>query len=101
MTPALDRIDHVALSVTDIDRAIAWYQQHFSVALLYRDPTWALLGFANLRLALVLPGQHPPHLCIPRTDAAAFGDLRPHRDGTRSVYIQDSEGNHVEILAQD
>ena len=71
----------------------------FATRVLYQDPTWALLEFANVRLALILPRQHPPHIALRRADAESFGPLARHRDGTRSVYVKDSEGNSVEIMA--
>jgi catechol 2,3-dioxygenase-like lactoylglutathione lyase family enzyme len=95
----LDTLDHVAIQVEDVARAVAWYRETFSVDVTYQDETWALLAFANVRLALVVPGQHPPHLAVVRPDAASFGPLKPHRDGTASVYTHDSEGNVLEIMA--
>jgi catechol 2,3-dioxygenase-like lactoylglutathione lyase family enzyme len=92
-------MDHLALQVADVATALAWYKNTFHCELLYQDDTWALLRFANIRLALVTEGQHPPHLAFKREDAEAFGPLKTHRDGTRSAYIQDPYGNAVEILA--
>jgi catechol 2,3-dioxygenase-like lactoylglutathione lyase family enzyme len=94
----MDTLHHVALSVQDIDQAIAWYTTHFDCRVSYRDSTWALLQFANLSLALVLPGQHPPHVGLLRDDAARFGPLVTHRDGSRSIYLNDPSGNAVEVL---
>ncbi|MBM3259252.1 MAG: VOC family protein [Candidatus Sericytochromatia bacterium] len=94
-----DTLDHVAIQVEDVARAVAWYRETFSVDVTYQDETWALLAFANVRLALVVPGQHPSHVAVVRPDAASFGPLKPHRDGTASVYVRDSEGNVLEIMA--
>jgi hypothetical protein len=33
--------------------------------------------------------------------AAEHGPLKTHRDGTRSVYVQDPAGNSVELLAPE
>ena len=60
---------------------------------------WALLQFANTQLALVIPAQHPPHIGFTHPQAEAFGDLKLHRDGTRSCYVADPSGNPVEVLA--
>lgn len=95
------RIDHVAIQVKDVQRAIDWYSTHFQTEILYQDDSWALLRFANINLALVIPEQHPPHVAVSCLDADSFGTLTTHRDGTRSIYIQDSEGNAVEIMAAD
>lgn len=94
----MDTLHHVAIRVDDVARALDWYRQRFDCRVAYRDESWALLEFANVRLALVVPHQHPPHIAFERADAGRFGVLTPHRDGTRSVYLEDSEGNAVEIV---
>jgi len=94
----MDRLHHVAVTVPDIQQALQWYRSQFDLAIIYEDATWALLRFGNIDLALVLPGQHPPHIAIERADAAAYGPLRRHRDGTASVYINDPFGNVIEIM---
>jgi catechol 2,3-dioxygenase-like lactoylglutathione lyase family enzyme len=98
---ALDAIHHVAISVQDIATAVRWYTQHFQCKVVYQDETWAMLEFANLKLALVIPSQHPPHLAFLSPEAEKHGELKTHRDGTRSVYIADPAGNAIEVLAQD
>ncbi len=97
----LDSIHHVAVAVPDVKKAVAWYTQTFQCKVAYQDDTWAFLEFANLKLALVIPGQHPPHIAFVSPEAEKFGTLKPHRDGTRSCYVTDPAGNAVEILAQD
>lgn len=94
----MDTLHHVAVVVNDIDDALDWYRAHFAVDIVYADASWALLRFDNVGLALVLPDQHPPHFAVERADAAEFGPLTPHRDGTASVYTEDPAGNAVEIL---
>lgn len=97
----LDRMDHVAVAVKNIQNAIEWYRQRFSCRVLYQDETWAMIEFANIKLALVLPSQHPGHLSFISPRASEFGELKLHRDGTRSVYVTDPDGNSVELLAAD
>ncbi|MGR8920093.1 MAG: VOC family protein [Gammaproteobacteria bacterium] len=94
----MDRLDHVAIVVDDIDDALSWYHERFECETLYADATWALLGFANARLALVVADEHPNHVAITRANAADFGELTAHRDGTASTYITDPFGNAVEIM---
>lgn len=101
MNPKLATMDHVAIAVQDIQGAVDWYRRNFQCELLYQDETWVLLRFANIKLALVLPSQHPPHIGFFRLDAADFGALTAHRDGTKSVYINDPAGNLVEILQSE
>jgi len=94
----LDTMDHVAVSVANVKETVDWYTKNFACEVKYQDETWALVEFANIRLAFVLPQQHPPHFAV-LGDPNAFGEPKTHRDGTRSVYLQDPSGNKVEILA--
>ena len=95
----LDAIHHVAVPVTDVNSAVEWYTKTFRCRVSYQDETWAMLEFANMKLALVVPQQHPGHVAFVHPEAEKFGTLKPHRDGTRSVYIRDPAGNPIEILA--
>lgn len=97
----LDSIDHVAIPVEDIAASVDWYRKKFHCDIRYQDDTWALLAFDNIRLALVIPSQHPAHIGFVSPEATKFGALKTHRDGTRSVYVNDPSGNSVEILAAD
>jgi len=94
----MDKIHHVAITVEDLKRAVEWYTKNFDCKVAYQDDTWAMLEFQNIQLALVLPTQHPAHVGFERINAEKFGKLTKHRDGRSSVYIQDPEGNSIEIL---
>ena len=39
----------------DIKGAVEWYTKTFHCRVSYQDDTWAMLEFANLKLALVVP----------------------------------------------
>ena len=91
----LDTIDHVAVQVLNVRKALTWYRKNFECKVLYEDSTWALLEFANTKLALVTPGEHPPHFAI-IDDNLEDGDI--HRDGSMSVYVHDEQGNMVEKI---
>ena len=95
---SLDSLHHVAIEVDDVASAVDWYRETFRCGVAYQDSTWALLNFRNVQLALVTRGEHPPHIGFVTERAADHGTLQPHRDGTRSVYVQDSAGNTVELL---
>ena len=97
----LDAVHHVAISVRDIAEAVTWYTANFQCTVAYQDPSWAMLTFANMSLALVIPEEHPPHIAFSHPHAEKFGPLKAHRDGTRSTYISDPAGNPVEIMAMD
>jgi hypothetical protein len=98
---ALNSIDHIAIPVQDIASSVDWYRTHFHCEVKYQDPTWALLAFANIRLALVIPEQHPAHIGFVTSEAEKYGALKLHRDGTRSCYVNDPSGNAIEMLAAD
>jgi catechol 2,3-dioxygenase-like lactoylglutathione lyase family enzyme len=94
----LDTMHHVAVAVSNVKETVDWYTKHFDCKVSYQDESWALVEFANIRLAFVLSEQHPPHFAL-LGDPAAYGEPKKHRDGTRSVYLKDPSGNNIEILA--
>ena len=94
----MEKLQHVAVTVDDIHKALDWYRARFNVETTYADDSWALLQFDNIALALVLPEQHPPHIAVERDKAEAYGPLRHHRDGSASTYIRDPWGNAIEIM---
>lgn len=97
--------DHVAVPSNDIAGSVAWYTARFGAEVLYQDATWAFLRVGGVKVALVTPTQHPPHLAI-RVDeaqlaaAAAQAGLKidRHRDGTTGIYLHDPFGNAVELI---
>ena len=97
MTKPLDMIHHIAIQVKDIADAVTWYTDRYACEIEYQDDSWAMLKFANTSLALVLPEQHPYHFAIVTDDLSPYGKAVPHRDGTASVYIKDTDGNNVEM----
>jgi catechol 2,3-dioxygenase-like lactoylglutathione lyase family enzyme len=94
----LDSLHHIALAAPNIKSAVEWYTKNFNCRIKYQDETWALLAFANMDVALVIPEQHPPHIAFGSPEAEKFGELKPHRDGTRSCYVRDPAGNSIEIM---
>ena len=94
----MDKIHHIAVQVDDVKSAVDWYSSQFNVEVTYQDETWAMLQFDNISLAIVVPGQHPPHFAVENEQAEKFGELTTHRDGTASIYINDPFGNAVEII---
>lgn len=87
MTNKLDTINHTAIQVQDIAKAVTRYLERFACEIEYQDESWATLKFANTFLSLVLPEQHPYHFAIITDDLSPYSDAIPHRDGTVSVYI--------------
>jgi catechol 2,3-dioxygenase-like lactoylglutathione lyase family enzyme len=97
----LDNIDHIAIPVLagEVDATVDFYLKNFGCSVIYRDHSWAFLRFGNIKLAFVVPDEHPPHLAFISAKAEQFGELKTHRDGTRSVYISDPSDNTIEIMA--
>ena len=91
----MEKIDHVAIVVTNISQAVRWYTNKFDCKVNYEDKSWAELQFDNIKLALVLPQDHPPHLAFESDDLT---NPTKHRDGSESVYDHDSFGNIIEYI---
>jgi len=99
------RLDHVAVESSDIDKSVDWYTQQFGATVIYQDKTWAFLQVGGNKLALVTPGQHPPHVAFSVTEeqldqaAQRTGiSIDKHRDGTKGIYVKDPNGNAVELI---
>lgn len=98
-------LDHVAVPSRNIAQSVRFYVEHFGAQVLYQDDTWAFLKLGQGKLALVTPTQHPPHLAL-RVDEASLQaaaqsagkTVDSHRDGTRGIYIEDPDGNAVELI---
>lgn len=94
----MDKIHHIAIEVKNIIESVEWYQEKSNCTIVFVDDTWALLEYDNIKLALVLPNQHPMHLAFEKKNATDYGELVEHRDGSKSVYIKDPSNNTIEIL---
>jgi|TARA_R100001509_G_C4699415_1_gene159504 YD repeat-containing protein len=91
----LDYIDHVAVQVLNIRKGISYYRKNYKCEVLHEDESWALLEFQNTKLALVLPYEHPAHFAV--IDDKLEGGVT-HRDGSRSTYVHDHQGNMIERI---
>ena len=91
----MEKIDHVAIAVTNIKHAVKWYTENRKCKVNYQDDSWAELQFENIKLALVLPQDHPPHLAF--VDESIKNGTK-HRDGSESVYDHDTFGNIIERI---
>ncbi len=98
-------MDHVALQTRDIAGSAAFYVEMFGAEVLYQDATWAFLRLGQGKLALVSPEQHPPHVALRVSEAAleeaaahAGKTIDRHRDGTTGIYIEDPQGNVIELI---
>lgn len=99
--------DHIAQVVPDIAEAMDWYRRAIPGArVLYQDASWGFLEAGGVRLAFVLRDQHPGHLAfrVPDADldrlaAERRQAVKPHRDGSRSFYLDGPGGHSIEIIA--
>jgi catechol 2,3-dioxygenase-like lactoylglutathione lyase family enzyme len=101
------QFDHVALRVPDVAAALSWWCEAVPGAqVLYADETWGLLEAGGAKVAFVTAEQHPDHLAykvsgveLERLAAEHGIAIDPHRDGSRSFYL-DAPGDHrVEVIA--
>ena len=99
--------DHVAMQVPCIAEAVAWYRDRIPGSrVLYQDESWAFLEAAGTKLAFVLPHQHAGHIAwrVADVDLEALAQryektIKPHRDGTRSFYLDGPGGHAIELIS--
>ncbi len=111
------RLGHVAIRVKDVERARDFYVA-LGMTLVWQDADWCYLevGPGKDGLALLGPGYKSagPHFAFHFTErkqveniqshlkakGVNVGHLYEHRDGTASFYLQDPEGNWLEMLCE-
>ena len=91
----MEKIDHVAIAVTNIKHAVKWYTENRKCKVNYQDNSWAELQFSNIKLALVLPHEHPAHIAFIEN---TIKNGTKHRDGSESIYDHDTFGNIIEKI---
>tara|TARA_R100001594_G_C3965080_1_gene246343 strand:+ start:177 stop:482 length:306 start_codon:yes stop_codon:yes gene_type:complete len=95
----MTKIDHIALSVDEPEHAAEWYELNFGASRLYSDDSWALVEFENIKMAFVKKGTHPAHFAFETDNFEGMEEkVKPHRDGSRSVYTKDPWGNIYELI---
>ncbi len=95
------KFDHAAICVKSISNSVEWFTSNLSAEILYCDETWAMLSVGNVKVALTLESQHPPHLGFKvdsLSDMPSGADVKKHRDGTSYVYKEDLDGNVIELI---
>ena len=109
------RLGHIAIRVQNMDRARDFYLA-LGMKLVWDDRDWCYLEAGSGRdgLALLGPGYKAagPHFAFHFTErdeidlmhkqlqanGCQVGAIHEHRDGTASFYLQDTEGNWLEML---
>ena len=90
----MKKIDHIAIVVNDIKESVAYYVDNYDCMILHCDESWGYLQFDNIKLALVLKDEHPPHIAFEVDEVEG----KTHRDGSVSKYIEDPSGNKIELI---
>ena len=111
----VNRIGHIALRVKDLERSKTFYI-NLGMKLIWDDTDWCYLEAGSGRdgLALLSPTYKSagPHFAFHFEDKEEIenihtdlkvagikvGEIHEHRDGTASFYMQDTEGNWLEML---
>ena len=94
-------IDHIALVVNSTKEAAEWYKEQFEADILYVDDTWSVVQFENIKIAFVPKGTHPSHFALEVKDFSSSYKVKPHRDGSKSVYKSDPWGNIFELISYE
>ena len=113
----VQRLGHIAIRVRNMDRAKAFYLS-LGMKIVWDDKDWCYLEASQSKdgLALLGPGYKAagPHFAFHFSDRSEVEDIQKqlkdagvdvgtmhdHRDGTASFYLQDPEGNWLEMLYQ-
>ena len=118
--PQIQAIGQIAVTVSDIDRAVAFYQDVLGLPLLFRFPGLAFFDCGGVRLMLSKPekaelaGTSIIYYRVPSIqDAASVIEGRgvtllhqpsvAHRDERHELWLAfllDSEGNHVGLMQE-
>ena len=111
----VQRIGHIALRVENLERAKSFYLS-LGMSLIWDDKDWCYLeaGKGQDGLALLAPSYKAagPHFAFHfeekeevfniqntlKESGVKVGPVHEHRDGTASFYMQDTEGNWLEML---
>jgi catechol-2,3-dioxygenase len=88
----------VSVRVGDLDRAVAWYREHFRCEVVQVDERRALLAFGQTHLQLCRWDDAEPPLTIVSPDVAELGPSSRRADGVRSLQLTDPWGNAIEVV---
>lgn len=118
---SLSQIGQIAITVHDLDRAVAFYQQTLGMKLLFRVPALAFFDCGGVRLMLAVPEKpefdHPASVLYYkvadlRAVHAALAerqvkfDAAPHRIAKMPdhelwmAFFRDSEGNLLGLMSE-
>ncbi len=88
----------VSVRVDDLDRACAWYAEHFGCQVQSRGERSATLSFGAVLLRLCATDEAPPALTILAPNVAELGPSMRRADGVRALLLTDPWGNALEVV---
>ncbi len=96
-------VDHIAIKVSDLNKAEEWYVEHLNALVTFRDEKYIRLKVSNTNIALIdekhYPWAHTALLVDNYEDLPVDeGKTIKHRDGTVGVYVKDPFGNYLEYI---
>ena len=98
----MDIIDHIAIKVTDLNKAKTWYLDHLKAEIAYEDHKYIRLKAQNVNIALIdeqfYSHAHIGILVKDQNELPDNGHRVEHRDGTIGVYVKDPFGNYIEYI---
>jgi catechol 2,3-dioxygenase-like lactoylglutathione lyase family enzyme len=98
----MNKIDHIALRVSDIDANKRWYEDNLGAECIFSTQFYHRMKLDNVFLAIIdenhYPYEHIGVLVENYEDLPEDGERHEHRDGTIGVYKQDLHGNWVEFI---
>jgi extradiol dioxygenase family protein len=98
----MDIVDHIAIKVSDLKVAEAWYLGHLRAEITFRDEKYIRLKVGNTNIAIIdekfYPHAHVGILVENYDDLPDFGQRVQHRDGTVGVYVKDPFDNYLEYI---
>ena len=98
------KLHHVAINVSNIKKSVEWYMENMHATVDYEDDTWAMLGFGDVKMALTVATQHPPHIGFEVAlleELVENNNIKKHRDGSHYLYLEDPDGNVLEKIYWD
>ena len=90
-------LDHVAIRVTDIRRAVDWYLDKYDASEVFSDDTWGMIEINGIKIAFILEDSHPPHIAFTQFSKVP-AEAKRHRDGSWYIYDRDPDGNVIERI---
>ncbi len=116
----VSRMEHVHLTVSDLERSIDWYERAFGMSVRWSDGTTAHVGTDRFYVAMTAHHGLPPskgdrtgtariaHFAFTTPNLVAFTERlesegiaqagEANRAEGDAIYLDDPDGNHIEVV---